>query len=65
MYFYYFSEPAAPAKQTRLIKYERDFLLQFQYKPVCLEKPAGLPDIEIVLDAPFLPWNEVDHGFKR
>ena len=65
MYFYYFSEPAAPDKQTRLIKYERDFLLQFQYKPVCLEKPASLPDIEIVLDAPVLPWNEADRGLKR
>jgi hypothetical protein len=49
--YFYFSETAAPVKQSRR-KYERDFLLQFQYMPVCLTKPAGLPDIEIVLDAP-------------
>ncbi|CAB4031627.1 eukaryotic translation initiation factor 4 gamma 1 isoform X1 [Paramuricea clavata] len=49
-----YTESAAPVKQSRR-KYERDFLLQFQYMPVCLTKPAGLPDIEIVLDAPAPP----------
>ena len=29
--------------------YERDFLLQFKAKPMCMLKPEGLPDLEIVL----------------
>ena len=47
----------APAAEKTRIKYERDFLLQFQYMPVCCEKPAGLPGIEVVLDAPVQPGN--------
>ena len=46
-----------PTKQTRL-KYERDFLLKFQFMKICTEKPAGLPDIEVVLDAP-VPQNKM------
>ena len=29
--------------------YDRDFLLQFQTNPMCLQKPDGLPDLEVVL----------------
>jgi hypothetical protein len=50
----YFPEAAAPVEQTKL-KYERDFLLKFQFHKVCTEKPEGLPDIEVVLDAPAPP----------
>ena len=56
--FFYFSDTEAPAAEKTRIKYERDFLLQLQYMPVCCEKPAGLPEIEIVLDAPLLPGKE-------
>ncbi|XP_027039827.1 eukaryotic translation initiation factor 4 gamma 3-like isoform X3 [Pocillopora damicornis] len=31
------------------LTYERDFLLQFQTHPMCMLKPEGLPDLEIVL----------------
>ena len=34
------------------LTYDRDFLLQFQYNPVCKEKPQGLPDIEVVMKEP-------------
>ncbi|KAK3721609.1 hypothetical protein QZH41_008287, partial [Actinostola sp. cb2023] len=30
--------------------YDRDFLLQFQFNPLCTAKPEGLPDIEVVLN---------------
>ena len=50
-FYHYFILPAAPVKQTRR-KYERNFLLRLQYMPLCTTKPAGLPDIEVVLDAP-------------
>ena len=43
----------APVTQVR--KYDREFLLQLRYKPICLQKPAGLPDHEIVLDGPVTP----------
>ena len=45
------SEPAGPVKPTRR-KYDRDFLLQLQFIQVCTQKPAGLPNIEVVLDSP-------------
>ena len=48
------SEPAGPVEQTTR-KYDRDFLLQFQFMQVCTEKPAGLPNIEVVLDSPAAP----------
>ena len=57
LYNLYCSAPEA-AVGPRLIKYDRDFLLQFRYKPVCLEKPASLPDHEIVLSAPNMPGEE-------
>lgn len=31
------------------LTYERDFLLQFQTNPMCMLKPEGLPDLEVVL----------------
>ena len=31
------------------LTYERDFLLQFQSNPMCMLKPEGLPDLEVVL----------------
>ncbi|XP_068754239.1 eukaryotic translation initiation factor 4 gamma 1-like isoform X3 [Montipora capricornis] len=31
------------------LTYDRDFLLQFQIHPMCLQKPDGLPDLEVVL----------------
>ncbi|CAB4021572.1 eukaryotic translation initiation factor 4 gamma 1 isoform X1 [Paramuricea clavata] len=58
------TEPAAPVKQTRR-KYERDFLLQLQYMPLCTTKPAGLPDIEIVLDAPVQQGKQSPKKLKR
>lgn len=39
-----------PKKQDgERLTYERDFLLQFQTHPMCMLKPEGLPDLEIVL----------------
>ena len=55
IFYSIFLDPDAPAAEKTRIKYERDFLLQFQYMPVCCEKPAGLPEIEVVLDAPVQP----------
>ena len=48
-----FTGKTAPVTQVR--KYDREFLLQLRYKPICLQKPAGLPDHEIFLDRPVMP----------
>lgn len=37
------------------LTYERDFLLQFQTNPMCMLKPEGLPDLEVVLGQPRAP----------
>lgn len=37
------------------LTYERDFLLQFQTNPMCMLKPEGLPDLEVVLGQPRTP----------
>ena len=37
------------------LTYERDFLLQFQSNPMCMLKPEGLPDLEVVLGQARLP----------
>ena len=37
------------------LTYERDFLLQFQTNPMCMLKPEGLPDLEVVLVQPRTP----------
>ena len=50
-FFIFSPEPAGPVELTTR-KYDREFLLQFQYMQVCTEKPAGLPNIEVVLDSP-------------
>ena len=50
----FFSEPVPPEQQTKR-KYERDFLVQFQYMQVCMEKPANLPDLDVILDVPQPP----------
>ena len=39
-----------PEVTDKILTYDREFLLKFQYKDVCKEKPEGLPDIEVVLD---------------
>lgn len=49
--FHYSPEQGSPVERT-IRKYDREFLLQFQFLPVCTEKPAGLPKHEIVLDTP-------------
>ena len=54
-------EPAPPVEKR---KYERDFLLQFQFMQMCTEKPAGLPDIEVVLDYP-APASKSGGGSQR
>ena len=59
--FIFSSEPA-PVEPTRR-KYDRDFLLQFQFMQVCIEKPAGLPNIEVVLDSP--TSQNKSGGFQR
>ncbi|XP_076003211.1 eukaryotic translation initiation factor 4 gamma 3-like [Genypterus blacodes] len=39
------------AKLSEKHRYDRDFLLDFQFMPVCVEKPQGLPPIsDVVLD---------------
>ncbi|XP_046850821.1 eukaryotic translation initiation factor 4 gamma 3-like isoform X2 [Xenia sp. Carnegie-2017] len=48
------TEPVPPEQQTKR-KYERDFLVQFQYMQVCMEKPANLPNIDVILDVPQPP----------
>lgn len=37
------------------LTYERDFLLKFQTNPMCMLKPEGLPDLEVVLGQPRTP----------
>ena len=36
-------------------RYDREFLLQMQFNPMCTTKPERLPDMEIVLDTPHTP----------
>ncbi|KAL9970594.1 hypothetical protein ACROYT_G022998 [Oculina patagonica] len=38
-----------PEPEGGKLTYERDFLLQFQSNPMCMLKPEGLPDLEVVL----------------
>ena len=38
-----------PVTDGTKLTYERDFLLQFQAIPMCMLKPEGLPDLEVVL----------------
>ena len=49
-------------------KYERDFLLQCRYMQVCMEKPANLPDIDVILDVPQPPQSRTGNsggGWQR
>ncbi|XP_057176111.1 eukaryotic translation initiation factor 4 gamma 3 isoform X2 [Triplophysa rosa] len=40
-----------PAEKNGKKQYDRDFLLGFQFKPACVQKPEGLPPIsDVVLD---------------
>ena len=41
------SDPSRP--DGGKLTYGRDFLLQFQSNPLCMLKPEGLPDLEVVL----------------
>ena len=55
------------------LTYERDFLLQFQTNPLCMLKPEGLPDLEVVLGQARTPgkpgfqqarYNSLNHLFS-
>ncbi|XP_048581681.1 eukaryotic translation initiation factor 4 gamma 1-like isoform X2 [Nematostella vectensis] len=39
-----------PESKDGKLVYDRNFLLQFQFNPICIEKPENLPDIEVVLN---------------
>ncbi|XP_063001331.1 eukaryotic translation initiation factor 4 gamma 3 isoform X4 [Elgaria multicarinata webbii] len=44
-------EPWKPADSEGKRQYDRDFLLDFQFMPACIQKPEGLPPIsDVVLD---------------
>ena len=44
------------------LQYDRDFLLKFQFSPICTAKPDGLPNIEIVLDRAHAGTKALDQG---
>lgn len=45
------TEPGKPADTEGKKQYDRDFLLDFQFMPACIQKPEGLPPIsDVVLD---------------
>ncbi|XP_066928110.1 uncharacterized protein [Clytia hemisphaerica] len=44
------------------IQYDRDFLLKFQFNPICTSKPANLPNIDIVLDTAHQPTKPLVPG---
>uniref|UniRef100_A0A6P8HN22 Eukaryotic translation initiation factor 4 gamma 1-like isoform X1 n=1 Tax=Actinia tenebrosa TaxID=6105 RepID=A0A6P8HN22_ACTTE len=45
--------------------YDRDFLLQFQFNPICTEKPDDLPDIEVVLQNPVIHRPQLKQPYPR
>ncbi|KAL7976161.1 hypothetical protein Chor_008258 [Crotalus horridus] len=57
-------EPGKPADTEGKKQYDRDFLLDFQFMPACIQKPEGLPPIsDVVLDKinqPKLPLRMLD-----
>ncbi|XP_015682374.1 eukaryotic translation initiation factor 4 gamma 3 [Protobothrops mucrosquamatus] len=57
-------EPGKPADTEGKKQYDRDFLLDFQFMPACIQKPEGLPPIsDVVLDKinqPKLPLRTLD-----
>lgn len=44
------------------LQYDRDFLLKFQFAPICTSKPANLPNIDIVLDQAHQPTKPLVPG---
>merc|ERR1719427_556430 len=52
--------PTASAEERH--KYDRDFLLKFQFEPICTSKPTGLPDIDIVLNEAHAPTKALVPG---
>ncbi|XP_066928112.1 eukaryotic translation initiation factor 4 gamma 3-like isoform X2 [Clytia hemisphaerica] len=44
------------------LQYDRDFLLKFQFNPICTSKPANLPNIDIVLDTAHQPTKPLVPG---
>ncbi|KAJ7306509.1 hypothetical protein JRQ81_009865 [Phrynocephalus forsythii] len=57
-------EKPKPADSEGKKQYDRDFLLDFQFMPACIQKPEGLPPIsDVVLDKinqPKLPLRTLD-----
>uniref|UniRef100_A0A7N4NJM0 Eukaryotic translation initiation factor 4 gamma 3 n=1 Tax=Sarcophilus harrisii TaxID=9305 RepID=A0A7N4NJM0_SARHA len=57
-------EPWKPADTEGKKQYDREFLLDFQFMPACIQKPEGLPPIsDVVLDKinqPKLPMRTLD-----
>lgn len=43
-------------------QYDREFLLKFQFAPICTSKPANLPNIDIVLDEAHAPTKALIPG---
>ncbi|XP_066126321.1 eukaryotic translation initiation factor 4 gamma 3 isoform X18 [Saccopteryx bilineata] len=58
------AEPWKPADTEGKKQYDREFLLDFQFMPACIQKPEGLPPIsDVVLDKinqPKLPMRTLD-----
>ncbi|KAL2090707.1 hypothetical protein ACEWY4_012970 [Coilia grayii] len=46
-----FKEPLnEPLLANQRFQYDREFLLGFQFMPACVQKPEGLPHIDVVMD---------------
>jgi len=55
-------EDVLDASEEDKLQYDRDFLLKFQFAPICTSKPAGLPNIDIVLDQAHAPTKALIPG---
>lgn len=42
--------PESEKTEDEKLQYDRDFLLKFQFAPICTRKPDDLPNMEIILD---------------
>jgi len=46
------------------LQYDRDFLLKFQFAPICTRKPEDLPNMEIILDKAHAGTKALDQGSR-
>ena len=52
------------ADDDEKLQYDRDFLLKFQFAPICTSKPLNLPNIDIVLETAHQPTKPLVPGQK-